>query len=89
MDDPQLLHGPLIFIESRMIFGLIGPHSPAISETIVWGCTASSIFVADLVWQAQELLRSRPVSVKARLTNAKSDRKTTCESRMKQKFDMS
>jgi uncharacterized membrane protein len=57
--------GPLIFIEARVIFALMGPHSRAISEAIVWACTACSIFVADLVLQAQELLRARRVPVKA------------------------
>ena len=57
--------GPLIFIEARVIFGLIGPHSRAVSEAIVWACTASSIFIADLVLQVQELLRTRRVPVKA------------------------
>ena len=61
--------GPLIFLEARVIVGLMGGFgkvSPAVVETIVWGCTASSIFVADLVLQLQELLRARPVAAKAR-----------------------
>jgi len=58
--------GPLIFLEARVIFGLIGVDSPAAIETVVWICTASSIFVADLVLQVQELLRSRPLPARAR-----------------------
>jgi uncharacterized membrane protein len=58
--------GPLIFLEARVIFGLAGIQSPAAIETVVWICTASSIFVADVVLQVQELLRNRPLSAKAR-----------------------
>jgi uncharacterized membrane protein len=58
--------GPLIFLEARVIFGFIGVQSPAAIETVVWICTASSIFVADAVLQVQELLRNRPLSAKAR-----------------------
>lgn len=58
--------GPLISLEARVIFGLLGTQSPAAIETVVWVCTASSIFVADVVLQVQELLRNRPLSAKAR-----------------------
>ncbi len=58
--------GPLIFLEARVIFGLTGVQSPAAIETVVWICTASSIFVADVVLQVQELLRNRPQTAKAR-----------------------
>jgi uncharacterized membrane protein len=56
--------GPLIFLEVRVISGLAGIESPAAIETVVWICTASSIFIADLVLQVQELLRSRPVAAR-------------------------
>jgi len=68
--------GPLIFLEARVIVGLMGGFanvSPAIVETVVWGCTASSIFIADIVLQLQELLRTRSVlarPVAARLSAA-------------------
>lgn len=51
--------GPLIFMEARVIFHLFNVQDPAMIEHIVWICTASSIFVADLVLQAEEMLRSR------------------------------
>ena len=59
--------GPLIFLEVRVIGGLtgwenLGPHAV---ETIVWACTACSIPIADLVLQAQELLRTRKKRAKA------------------------
>jgi len=60
--------GPLIFLEARVIFDLAGVDSPAAIETVVWICTASSIFVADLVLQAQELLRSRPIAARTRVS---------------------
>jgi uncharacterized membrane protein len=55
--------GPLIFLEVRVIGGLtgwdtLGPH---VEETIVWACTLSSIFIADVVLQVQELLRGRAI----------------------------
>jgi uncharacterized membrane protein len=59
--------GPLIFLEARVILGLtgVGKYGPHAVETVVWICTASSIFVADLVLQLQELLRNRPIPAKA------------------------
>lgn len=59
--------GPLIFLEVRVILGLtgVGKYGPHAIETVVWICTASSIFVADIVLQLQELLRNRRVPVKA------------------------
>jgi hypothetical protein len=47
--------GPLIFLEVRVIDGLTGLHG----ELVVWMCTASSLFIADIVLQVQELLRNR------------------------------
>jgi uncharacterized membrane protein len=60
--------GPLIFLEVRVIGGLtgwetLGPHA---NEIIVWACTASSILIADLVLQAEELYRSRSIRAKAK-----------------------
>ena len=58
--------GPLIFLEARVILGLTGvaKFGPHAVETVVWICTASSIFIADLVLQVQELLRNRRVPAK-------------------------
>jgi|ERR1700739_4403088 len=56
--------GPMIFLEVRVIMWLIGIQNltPSKVETIVWLCTASSIFLADVVLQIQEYLRSRPAA---------------------------
>jgi len=59
--------GPLIFLEARVLFHLVGVQSFAEAETVVWICTASSIFVADVVLQVQELMRSRPVAAKSKI----------------------
>jgi uncharacterized membrane protein len=56
--------GPLIFIEVRVILGLLDIQDPHVVETVVWICTASSIFVADAVLQVEELLRARPARAK-------------------------
>jgi uncharacterized membrane protein len=56
--------GPLIFLEARVIFHLAGVTTPFQAETVVWICTACSIFVADLVLQFQEMLRTRPIIAK-------------------------
>ena len=64
--------GPLIFLEVRVILGLTGiaeKYGPGGVETVVWICTASSIFVADCVLQVQELLQSRS-NAKARVAQA-------------------
>jgi len=53
--------GPLIFLEVRVIFGLTGIESPAATETVVWICTACSIFVADLILHLPALLHKRPL----------------------------
>jgi uncharacterized membrane protein len=59
--------GPLIFLEVRVIGGLTGWENlgPHVNEIIVWACTGSSILIADLVLQAQELYRSRSNRTKA------------------------
>jgi uncharacterized membrane protein len=59
--------GPLIFLEARVIFHLAGVTTPFEAETVVWICTACSIFVADLVLQFQELLRTRPIAAKSKI----------------------
>jgi len=51
--------GPLIFLEVRVIFSVFNVTDPHAIETVVWACTASSLFVADLVLQTQEMLRAR------------------------------
>lgn len=59
--------GPLIFIEVRVIGGLTGWENlgPHVNEIIVWACTASSVLIADLVLQAEELYRIRSNRAKA------------------------
>lgn len=53
--------GPLIFLEVRVIGGLTGWENLGshVNETIVWACTLSSILIADLVLQGEELYRTR------------------------------
>jgi hypothetical protein len=36
-----------------------------VNEIIVWACTASSLLIADLVLQAEELYRTRSIHAKA------------------------
>lgn len=58
--------GPLIFLEVRVIGGITGWEAlPHVEEMIVWACTLSSIFIADVVLEVQELLRGRSISAKA------------------------
>jgi uncharacterized membrane protein len=68
--------GPLIFLEVRVIGGLtgwemLGPH---VDEIIVWACTGSSILIADLVLQAEELYRTRSNRAKSRNKASVGDR---------------
>lgn len=60
--------GPLIFLEVRVIGGLTGWENlgPHVNEVIVWACTLSSIFMADLVLSAEDLYRSRSIRAKNR-----------------------
>ena len=58
--------GPLIFLEVRAIFSVFNVTDPHSIEIVVWACTASSLFVADLVLQVQEILRMRPRTAKVR-----------------------
>ena len=58
--------GPLIFLEVRVIFSVFNVSDPHSIEIVVWACTASSLFVADLVLQVQEILRMRPRTATAR-----------------------
>jgi len=59
--------GPLIFLEVRVIDGITGWENlgPHVNEIIVWACTASSVLIADLVLQAEELYRARSNRAKA------------------------
>ena len=52
----------LVFLEVRVISGVTGWENlgPAATETIVWGCLAFSLLLADIVIQWQEIRRSRP-----------------------------
>ena len=53
----------LVFVEVRVIGGVTGlDKNPATIETIVWCCLAFALLSADVVLQAQELLRSRPAA---------------------------
>ena len=56
--------GPFVFIEVRVIAGLFNLHGCPVGEYIVWGCTATSIFLADAVLQVEELIRNRPLAAK-------------------------
>ena len=51
----------LVFLEVRVVLGLGGWHSPAVSETVVWICNVFAILSADIVLQLQESWRSRAV----------------------------
>lgn len=52
----------VVFLEVRVVAGLTGWEKlgPGAVEAIVWGCLAFSILSADVVLQAQELLKRRP-----------------------------
>jgi uncharacterized membrane protein len=53
----------LVFVEVRVIGGLTGwDKNPVIIETIVWSCLGFAVLIADIILQAQELLRSRPAA---------------------------
>lgn len=53
----------LVFLEVRAIEGVTGwdTLSVSVDETVVWACNVFTLLAADLVLQAQELLRSRMV----------------------------
>jgi uncharacterized membrane protein YozB (DUF420 family) len=57
----------LVFLEVRVVAGLTGweNRGPGAVEAIVWGCLAFSILSADIVLQAQELLKKRPAAARA------------------------
>ena len=67
--------GPLIFLEVRVIGGLTGWENlgPHVNEIIVWACTLSSIFIADLVLEAEDLYRNRPSRAVTRKDAAVAD----------------
>jgi uncharacterized membrane protein len=58
----------LIFLEVRVIMGVTGWErlGPSAVETVVWMCNVFAILIADLIMQAQEMLRARPKQVAAR-----------------------
>lgn len=66
--------GPLIFLEARVIFWLLGREhlTPSTVETVVWLCTGSSIFVADVLLHIQESLRGRQAKAKLPIAAAVS-----------------
>src|ERR1051325_5326686 len=53
----------LVFLEVRAIEGVTGWDTLGVSvdETVVWACNVFTLLAADLLLQAQELLRSRPI----------------------------
>ena len=53
----------LVFLEVRAVEGITGWDTLGVSvdETVVWACNVFTLLAADMVLQAQELLRSRPV----------------------------
>jgi hypothetical protein len=55
---------PLIFLEARVITGITGWDA----ATVVWGCVASSVLLADLVLQWQEVSHTRPIPGKVQIT---------------------
>ncbi len=60
----------IIFLEVRVISGLGGwDDNLKLTETIVWACVASSLFLADIVLQWQELRRTRPIAAAAKASS--------------------
>lgn len=57
----------LVFLEVRVIIGVTGWENLGgnVTETVVWGCLAFSLLLADIALQWQELRRSRPALPKA------------------------
>jgi hypothetical protein len=56
----------LTFFEIRLILGVTGwEQDPVMVETVVWACTATSILLADIALQVQELLAMRPRRARA------------------------
>jgi hypothetical protein len=49
-------------VDAEAVFHITDPHW---IEIVVWSCTASSLFVADVVLQTQEMLRMRPRAIDA------------------------
>jgi uncharacterized membrane protein len=62
----------LVFLEVRAVEGVTGWDTLGVSvdETVVWACNVFTLLAADLVLQAQEVLRSRPAR---RTLNASGD----------------
>lgn len=62
----------LVFLEVRAVEGVTGWDTLGVSvdETVVWACNVFTLLAADLVLQAQELLRSQSVR---RTLNASGD----------------
>jgi hypothetical protein len=66
--------GPLIFLEAWVIFWLFGREhlAPSTVVTVVWLCTGSSMFVADVLQQIQEWLRGWQAKAKLPIAAAVS-----------------
>ena len=58
----------LVFLEVRAVEGVTGWDTLGVSvdETVVWACNVFTLLAADLILQAQELLRSRTVRKSAK-----------------------
>jgi uncharacterized membrane protein len=55
----------IVFLEVRVISGLGGWHSFAITETVLWVCLALSLLLADIAIHWQDLWSARSVAAKA------------------------
>ena len=55
----------IVFLEVRMISGIGGWHSFAITETVLWVCLALSLLLADIAIHWQDLWSARSVAAKA------------------------
>jgi len=62
----------LVFLQGRVILGITNWENtrPELSEPVIWACIAFSIFAADVVLLWQELRRSRPAVVRAKVAAA-------------------
>jgi uncharacterized membrane protein len=59
----------LVFLEVRVVLGITGWENLGVGavETVVWVCNVFALLAADVVLQAQELMRARPVKMAARM----------------------
>ena len=59
----------LVFLEVRVVLGVTHWESlgGSVDETVVWACNVFALLAADIVLQAQDLLRSRPLRTAAKV----------------------